>query len=162
LNHKKTKTMKKLILLVLILLPLIGTSQSMLIDTLCFELPYRKQAPAPCSIEDTSVVEAKLYMVKVGLYDRKIEAREYIIRVDLGSQYHYFYSQIFNSRDKASTSAGNLRKLGYCDAYVVELPSMLMGFEFPTQPIQTSTSKVTQINPTQPVQSGGKFTWTKQ
>jgi hypothetical protein len=68
--------MKRLILLALILVPFIGASQSMLIDTLCFELPYRKQAPAPCSIEDTSVVEAKLYMVKVGLYDRKIEARE--------------------------------------------------------------------------------------
>jgi hypothetical protein len=154
--------MKRFILLALILAPFIGTSQSMLIDTLCFELPYRKQAPAPCSIEDTSVVEAKLYMVKVGLYDRKIEAREYIIRVDLGSQYHYFYSQIFNSRDKASASAVNLRNLGYCDAYVVELPSMIMGFEFPTQSVQTTASKVTQINPSQPGQSGGKFTWTKQ
>jgi hypothetical protein len=154
--------MKRFILLILISLPLIAVSQSMVIDTLCFELPYRKLAPAPCSIEDTSVVEAKLYMVKVGLYDRKIEAREYIIRIDLGSQYHYFYSQIFNSRNKASVSAANLRNLGYCDAYVVELPSMIMGFEFPTQSVQATPSKVTQINPSQPVQSGGKFTWTKQ
>ena len=154
--------MKRLILLALILVPFIGASQSMLIDTLCFELPYRKQAPAPCSIEDTSVVEVKLYMVKVGLYDRKIEAREYIIRIDLGSQYHYFYSQIFNSREKASASAGNLRNLGYCDAYVVELPSMLTGFDFHGQNVQTGPNKITQVNPPQPVQSGGKFTWTKQ
>jgi len=158
--------MKRLILLVLILLPLIGVSQSMPIDTLCFELPYRKQAPAPCSIEDTSVVEAKLYMVKVGLYDRKIEAREYIIRIDLGSQYHYFYSQIFNSREKASTSAGNLRKLGYCDAYVVEMPSMIMGFEYdetkPKETIGNVNQIPTSLGKANPAPSGAKFTWTKQ
>jgi len=158
--------MKRLILLVLILLPLIGVSQSMPIDTLCFELPYRKQAPAPCSIEDTSVVEAKLYMVKVGLYDRKIEAREYIIRIDLGSQYHYFYSQIFNSREKASTSAGNLRKLGYCDAYVVEMPSMIMGFEYdetkPKETIGNVNQMPTSLGKANPAPSGAKFTWTKQ
>ena len=158
--------MKRLILLVLILLPLIGVSQSMPIDTLCFELPYRKQAPAPCSIEDTSVVEAKLYMVKVGLYDRKIEAREYIIRIDLGSQYHYFYSQIFNSREKASTSAGNLRKLGYCDAYVVEMPSMSMGFEYdetkPKETIGNVNQIPTSLGKANPAPSGAKFTWTKQ
>ena len=158
--------MKRLILLVLILLPLIGVSQSMPIDTLCFELPYRKQAPAPCSIEDTPVVEAKLYMVKVGLYDRKIEAREYIIRIDLGSQYHYFYSQIFNSREKASTSAGNLRKLGYCDAYVVEMPSMIMGFEYdetkPKETIGNVNQIPTSLGKANPAPSGAKFTWTKQ
>ena len=158
--------MKRLILLVLILLPLIGVSQSMPIDTLCFELPYRKQAPAPCSIEDTSVVEAKLYMVKVGLYDRKIEAREYIIRIDLGSQYHYFYSQIFNSREKASTSAGNLRKLGYCDAYVVEMPSMIMGFDYdetkPKETIGNVNQIPTSLGKANPAPSGAKFTWTKQ
>ena len=158
--------MKRLILLFLILLPLIGVSQSMPIDTLCFELPYRKQAPAPCSIEDTSVVEAKLYMVKVGLYDRKIEAREYIIRIDLGSQYHYFYSQIFNSREKASTSAGNLRKLGYCDAYVVEMPSMIMGFEYdetkPKETIGNVNQIPTSLGKANPAPSGAKFTWTKQ
>ena len=160
--------MKRFILSALIALPLIGVSQSMLIDTLCFELPYRKLSPAPCSIEDTSVVEKKLYMVKVGLYDRKIEAREYIIRVDLGSQYHYFYSQIFNSRDKASVSAGNLRKLGYCDAYVVELPSMLMGFEYDatkskeTTAISDVNQLPTSLGKANPAPSGAKFTWTKQ
>ena len=158
--------MKRFILLALVLAPFIGTSQSMIIDTLCFELPYRKQAPAPCSIEDTSVVEAKLYMVKVGLYDRKIEAREYIIRIDLGSQYHYFYSQIFNSREKASTSAGNLRKLGYCDAYVVEMPSMIMGFEYdetkPKETIGNVNQIPTSLGKANPAPSGAKFTWTKQ
>jgi hypothetical protein len=39
---------------------------------------------------------------------------------------------------------------------------MIMGFEFPTQSVQATPSKVIQINPSQPVQSGGKFTWTKQ
>ena len=56
--------MNKLILTILVALPLVGFSQSM-IDTLCFELPYRKLAPAPCSIEDTTTTESKLYMVKV-------------------------------------------------------------------------------------------------
>lgn len=158
--------MKRFILLFLVSLPLIGMSQSMSIDTLCFEVPYRRQAPAPCSIEDTTVTEAKLYMVKVGLYDRKIDAREYIIRIDLGSQYHYFYSQIFNSRDKASTSAGNLRKLGYCDAYVVELPSMIMGFEYdatkPKETIGNVNQMPTSMGKANLAPSGAKFTWTKQ
>lgn len=154
--------MNRLILTILIALPLFGFSQSM-IDTLCFELPYRKQAPAPCSIEDTSTTETKLYMVKVGLYDRSIEAREYIIKIDLGSQYHYFYNQIFRSRDKASNSVKELKELGYCDAYVVELPSFIMGFEF-NEPKQTTTlGKTNQLpttlsNPTQ-TQSGVKVMW---
>jgi len=105
-------------------------------------------------------------MVKVGLYDRKIEAREYIIRIDLGSQYHYFYSQIFNSREKASTSAGNLRKLGYCDAYVVEMPSMIMGFEYdetkPKETIGNVNQMPTSLGKANPAPSGAKFTWTKQ
>lgn len=154
--------MNRLILTILVALPLVGFSQSM-IDTLCFELPYRKQAPAPCSIEDTSTTETKLYMVKVGLYDRSIEAREYIIKIDLGSQYHYFYNQIFRSKDKASNSAKELKELGYCDAYVVELPSFIMGFEF-NEPKQTTTlGKINQLpttlsKPTQ-TQSGAKVMW---
>jgi hypothetical protein len=136
-----------------------------MIDTLCFELPYRKLAPAPCSIEDTSTTETRLYMVKVGLYDRNIEAREYIIKIDLGSQYHYFYSQLFKSRDKATNAAKELKELGYCDAYVVELPSFIMGFEFePIKQKQTNTlTKQNQMptslsNPTQ-TPTGAKITW---
>jgi hypothetical protein len=161
LNHnQKQKQMNRLILTILVALPLVGFSQST-IDTLCFELPYRKLAPAPCSIEDTSTTETRVYMVKVGLYDRNIEAREYIIKIDLGSQYHYFYNQLFRSRDKATNAMKNLRELGYCDAYVVELPSFIMGFEFNEPKQTTSLAKPNQL-PTslskQP-QSGAKVTW---
>jgi len=152
--------MKRLILSILIALPLSGFSQS-LIDTLCFELPYRKLAPAPCSIEDNTTTESKLYMVKVGLYDRSIEAREYIIKIDLGSQYHYFYNQLFRSRDKATNAMKNLRELGYCDAYVVELPSFITGFNFDEPKQTTSIGKPIQLPTTlskQP-QSGAKVTW---
>ena len=152
--------MNRLILAILVALPLVGFSQST-IDTLCFELPYRKLAPAPCSIEDTTTSETRLYMVKVGLYDRNIEAREYIIKIDLGSQYHYFYNQLFRSRDKATNAMKNLRELGYCDAYVIELPSFIMGFEFDEPKQTTSLGKPIQL-PTslskQP-QSGAKVTW---
>ena len=154
--------MNKLILTILVALPLVGFSQSM-IDTLCFELPYRKLAPAPCSIEDTTTTESKLYMVKVGLYDRSIEAREYIIKIDLGSQYHYFYNQLFRSRDKATNAMKNLRELGYCDAYVVELPSFITGFNVDEPKQTTSIGKPIQLpttlsKPTQ-TQSGAKVTW---
>lgn len=154
--------MKRFILSILIVLPLIGLSQST-IDTLCFELPYRKQAPAPCSIEDTTTSETRLYMVKVGLYDRNIEVREYIIRLDLGSQYHYFYNQLFRGRDKANNAAKNLRELGYCDAYVVELPSFIMGFEF-NEPKQVTTMAnpneiPTKFGKTKQPQSGARVIW---
>lgn len=162
---KKTNNMKRFALLFLLLLPVAGLFSQSVIDTLCFELPYRKQAPAPCSIEDTSTTETRLYMVKVGLYDRSIEAREYIIKIDLGSQYHYFYNQLFRSREKATNAMKNLRGLGYCDAYVVELPSFIMGFEFEeskqttsaVKPNQTPTS-FTKPNQT-PTSSGAKITW---
>lgn len=154
--------MKRLILSILIALPLTGFSQS-LIDTLCFELPYRKLAPAPCSIEDNTTTESNLFMVKVGLYDRNITSREYIIKLDLGSQYHYFYNQLFRSRDKASNAAKNLRELGYCDAYVVELPSFIMGFEFDETKQTTTLVKPGELPTKQgksnPATSGGKVTW---
>jgi hypothetical protein len=154
--------MKRLILSILIALPLAGFSQS-LIDTLCFELPYRKLAPAPCSIEDTTTIESKLFMVKVGLYDRNITSREYIIKLDLGSQYHYFYNQLFRNRDKASNAAKNLRELGYCDAYVVELPSFIMGFEFEEPKQMTTVVKPGELPTKQgkpnPAVSGAKVTW---
>lgn len=154
--------MKRLILSILIALPLTGFSQS-LIDTLCFELPYRKLAPAPCSIEDNTTTESKLFMVKVGLYDRNITSREYIIKLDLGSQYHYFYNQLFRSRDKASNAAKNLRELGYCDAYVVELPSFIMGFEFDETKQTTTLVKPGELPTKQgksnPATSGGKVIW---
>lgn len=154
--------MKRLILSILIALPLAGFSQS-LIDTLCFELPYRKLAPAPCSIEDNTTTESKLFMVKVGLYDRNITSREYIIKLDLGSQYHYFYNQLFRNRDKASNAAKNLRELGYCDAYVIELPSFIMGFEFNETKQTTTVVKPGELPTKQgksnPAASGGKVTW---
>lgn len=154
--------MKRLILSILIALPLAGFSQS-LIDTLCFELPYRKLAPAPCSIEDNTTTESKLFMVKVGLYDRNITSREYIIKLDLGSQYHYFYNQLFRNRDKASNAAKNLRELGYCDAYVIELPSFIMGFEFDETKQTTTVVKPGELPTKQgksnPAASGGKVTW---
>jgi len=154
--------MNKLILTILVALPLVGFSQSM-IDTLCFELPYRKQAPAPCSIEDTTTNETRLYMVKVGLYDRNIEAREYIIKIDLGSQYHYFYNQLFRNRDSATNAMKNLRQLGYCDAYVVELPSFIMGFEF-NEPKQVTTMAnpneiPTKLGKAKQPQSGTRVVW---
>ena len=154
--------MNKLILTILVALPLVGFSQSM-IDTLCFELPYRKQAPAPCSIENTTTNETRLYMVKVGLYDRNIEAREYIIKIDLGSQYHYFYNQLFRNRDSATNAMKNLRQLGYCDAYVVELPSFIMGFEF-NEPKQTASITnpnqiPTTLGKTNKSTSGVKVIW---
>jgi hypothetical protein len=154
--------MKRLILSILIALPLAGFSQS-LIDTLCFELPYRKLAPAPCSIEDNTTTESKLFMVKVGLYDRNITSREYIIKLDLGSQYHYFYNQLFRNRDKASNAAKNLRELGYCDAYVIELPSFIMGFEFDETKQTTTVVKPGELPTKQgksnPAAIGGKVTW---
>lgn len=146
--------MKRLILIILVSLPIFGVSQS-IVDTLCFELPYRKLAPAPCSIEDTSTTETKLFIIKVGLYDRDITAREYIIKLDLGSQYHYFYNQLFRNRDKANNALKNLKELGYCDAYVVELPSFITGFEFEAPKTETIHSKPVQIP------NGTKITWLK-
>lgn len=144
--------MKRLILIILVSLPIFGVSQS-IVDTLCFELPYRKLAPAPCSIEDTSTTETKLFIIKVGLYDRDVTAREYIIKLDLGSQYHYFYNQLFRNRDNANNALKNLKEIGYCDAYVVELPSFITSFEFEAPKTETILSKPTQT------QSGVKVMW---
>jgi hypothetical protein len=150
--------MKRLFLVLIVFLPLIGNSQS-LIDTLCFELPYRKLAPAPCSIEDTTTTETKLYMVKVGLYDRNIKSREYIIKLDLGSQYHYFYYQIFKTREKATKASKELRELGYCDSYVVELPDFIKGFDFIDAGLENEAEKIKMKAKTSQVQSTGKVTW---
>ena len=158
--------MKNLTLALIMVLPVMGFSQTLL-DTLCMEIPYRKGAPAPCTIEDTSTIESKLFLVKVGLYDRKIESRDYIMRIDLGSQYHYFYQQIFRTREKATAAATSLRQMGFCDAYVVELPSIIMGFEFnpptnaqtTTQTLSLPTKTATQPKSGTQSQLGGKVTW---
>jgi hypothetical protein len=57
----------------------------------------------------------------------------------------------------------NLRELGYCDAYVVELPSFITGFNFDEPKQTTSIGKPIQLpttlsKPTQ-TQSGAKVTW---
>jgi hypothetical protein len=95
----------------------------------CVTIEYKKNAPAPCSIE-MDTYEVPIYMIRVGLYDRSVKSGPEIIKIKLGIQNYYYYARMYNSYNIATIDLGKLKKAGFCDAFVTLAPFDMRGFSF--------------------------------